>query len=327
MKRLPFIPPNPEIYNSELPYPDEIVKLTHIGTKGGFKLVTISVVPFQYIPLTKELYLCTQIKFKIEWNEGMKDIKKYGYKKYEIAKKIVKDLVCNPQDVEKFSPLIAKTLSNNIIEYVIIVDTSDIDINGEDHPEIYHVMEQFAYWKTKKGIPAKIVTLDFIEANYPGSTVQDKIRNFIADVDTLWQVQYVLLVGEDDIDRDGGLCAVAPENDVGTWMPRKDTYVTSSGVGCYDDEDTIASDFWYADYDHDNYQEVYIGRVLFDEETEVYTACSLFVYKTLTYEKNPPIGYQTYMLLTSENLFGDDYDGRFVSDSIAKYGPPIFYLL
>ncbi len=316
----PFVGPDPKIYNSNKPYPSEIAKITHVGTKNGFKLVTVSISPIQYIPSTKELYLYSEIEILIRYQEGVNPVKKISFNKYRIAKKIVSDLVVNPEDVNTFAPLVFVPVPDNLVEYVIIVDTSDINIDGLDHPEIYEAMEPFAYWKTKKGVPTKIVVLDSIEANFPGLTVQDKIKEFIAYVDTAWQVQYVLLVGEDDVDADDPLNTNA-ETDVGTWMPRKDVFITSSAAGYYSDEDTIAADFWYADWDGDLYQEVYVGRVLFDEALEAYDACSLFVYKTLTYEKNPPLGYQPRILLTSELLFRPSYGGIQVNDSIAKYDP------
>ncbi len=322
----PFVEPDPEIYNSSNPYPPQVAKITHVGTKNGFKLVTVSVSPLQYIPSTHELYFYPELSVQIEYKRtGKAKIEKLSSERYKLAKKIVSDLVVNPEDIDAFSPLTlaAVPVPNTQVEYVIIVDTSDINIDGLDHPEIYKALEPLAYWKTKKGVPTKIVVLDSIEANFSGLTIQDKIRNFIAYADTAWQVQYVLLVGEDDIDADDPAYGT-DESDVGTWMPRKDVYITSSAAGYYSDEDTIAADFWYADWDGDLYQEVYVGRLLFDEATEAYSACSLFVYKTLTYEKNPPLGYQPRILLTSELLFRPSYGGIYVNDSIAKHDPPGF---
>ena len=39
-----------------------------------------------------------------------------------------------------------------------------------------------ADWKTKKGIPAIIETVEEISTTYTGSDIQEKIRNYLVDV-------------------------------------------------------------------------------------------------------------------------------------------------
>ncbi len=320
-----WIEPDPEMYSLPV-YPDYIAKVIHSGKKHGFKLVTVSLAPLEYHPATGELFLRRRIKIRLLFEEGKEKVMKIFPHEISLAKKMVRQLVVNPEDVDRFSPRVRKDLPDTIIEYVILVDTSDVGPSSDNHPEILKAMKPLAYWKTKRGIPTRIVTLDWIEANFDGATVQDKIRNFLAYADTAWGVMYALFVGEDDGDSDDSYYA---ESDVGTWFPRKDVCIATTGLGYYQDEDTIAADFWFSDWNGDRYMDVYVGRVLFDEAGEAYTACSLFVERTLRYEKNPPSGYQPKILLTSECLFdcgtSSEYDGAFVSDSIAKYDPSIFY--
>ena len=41
-------------------------------------------------------------------------------------------------------------------------------------------------WKTRKGVPATTVTVDWIETTYDGEDTQEKIRSFIADARDAW---------------------------------------------------------------------------------------------------------------------------------------------
>ena len=58
------------------------------------------------------------------------------------------------------------------------------------------VFQEFADWKTQKGIPAKVVTIDDIAANYLGCDVQEKIHNFLADVHQCYGSLFILFGGD-----------------------------------------------------------------------------------------------------------------------------------
>ena len=56
-----------------------------------------------------------------------------------------------------------------------------------------------ADWKTKKGIPAIIETVEEISATYAGSDIQEKIRNYLVDVKRNYGSMFVLLGGDTNI--------------------------------------------------------------------------------------------------------------------------------
>ncbi|MEJ2356354.1 MAG: C25 family cysteine peptidase, partial [candidate division WOR-3 bacterium] len=53
--------------------------------------------------------------------------------------------------------------------------------------------QELADWKTKKGIPAKVVTIDSIYNEYTGADNAEKVRNFIKDVNSSWGTIWILL--------------------------------------------------------------------------------------------------------------------------------------
>ena len=70
-----------------------------------------------------------------------------------------------------FQPTMTPSLTGSAVEYLII--TTD-ELAGE--------YQALADWKTKKGIPAAVVTTSWIADNYPqGCDLQETIRNFIID--------------------------------------------------------------------------------------------------------------------------------------------------
>ncbi|WP_373826652.1 C25 family cysteine peptidase [Bacteroides heparinolyticus] len=58
------------------------------------------------------------------------------------------------------------------------------------------VFQELADWKTQKGIPTKVVTIEDISANYAGNDTQERIHNFLADVYDNYGTLYVLFGGD-----------------------------------------------------------------------------------------------------------------------------------
>jgi hypothetical protein len=51
-------------------------------------------------------------------------------------------------------------------------------------------------WKRLKGVPATIITVEYINSSYAGVDLQEKIRAFVIDAKNTWGVEYVLLAGD-----------------------------------------------------------------------------------------------------------------------------------
>ena len=58
------------------------------------------------------------------------------------------------------------------------------------------IFQKLAEWKTEKGIPAKVVTTEFIKKNYTSGKLTYRIREFLRDAYKNWGTKWVLLGGD-----------------------------------------------------------------------------------------------------------------------------------
>ena len=260
---IPFVEPDNKIYNSMNPFPSRLTEFVHQTDLAGQSMAVIQLYPVQYVPREKKLTLYTTITFLIEGVDGYecgdylpKRISKSGRNTYE---QMIRDMVVNPEDVElRFSDG-----SNQIMgvepgdyDYVIITQNSWIDD-----------FQPLAEWKTKKGVKANIVTLDWIysQPDYSGSN-QDKIQDFVEDAYSTWGAMYFLLGGDTNV------------------VPHQTKYYHLYFSGGW--EDIYApSDSYYGDYDQDFTCEVHVGRACVRTTSQI----STFINKILTYEQSPPL--------------------------------------
>ncbi|MBF0408362.1 MAG: PEGA domain-containing protein [Candidatus Riflebacteria bacterium] len=160
------------------------------------------------------------------------------------------------------------------------------------------IFQQLADWKTAKGVPAKVMTLEDIQRLYKDAAGDKaaKIRTFLKDAWRTWNTRWVLL-GGDTADKDGAM------------IPAR--YIKSS----FSMGENIPSDLYYANFDgtwdgnnngiygevEDNCNlapEIYLGRASVDSAEEA----STFVEKVLKYEMDPPPNWAKKVLLIGGNL-------------------------
>ncbi|MCK4353476.1 carboxypeptidase regulatory-like domain-containing protein [candidate division WOR-3 bacterium] len=304
-KEIKWVEPDKKVYSQATSYPEEIIICSGTGTMGGYRIAGLLVRPLQYIPSQKKLIFHTKIRFKIIYEENVCPVTPKTESQRKIFGDMVKPLVMNPLAISIWAPPLAHqfrslTLTPDTVEYVIITDSTSYG----------SYFQPLVDWKTKKGIPSKIVDLLWIYSNYSGDN-QERIRNFIIDAVNSWGTIWILLGGDTDV------------------LPERKTWCMSAGGGWLD---TIPSDLYYSDLDGswdadgdgvygeiedgvDMYSDVWIGRASINTLQE----CSTFVNKIFIYEKNPPV-YQKKELLLGEYLFGSNW-GEWVNDSIADLTP------
>jgi len=267
-----FISQTKDVYESENPYPETLVKFIRQSDLAGQSIAEFQIFPLQYIPNQNKLILYTSITFAVEGN------REYVYGDYlspvasESTKKtyerMIKDIVSNPEDIElQVAPKILESTflpEEGPYEHVIIT--------SEAYSPYY---QRLADWHTKKGVRDIIVTTNYIYSNYAGADNQEKIRNFVIDAHDNWGTLYVLLGGEH-----------------GTVPFEYRTYEGESipGDQYYGDIDTIP------DWDY----EVFVGRCTGEGSEQI----NRFIDKVLKYERDPP--RFNYALNTA--LLGMDVD-------------------
>ena len=256
----PTIVKDDNFYQSKEYYPTKIAVLNGVTDFAGQSIAIITIYPIQYNPSLKTLKIQTNINFVIEGETGYicGDYLPVGLSELEIEKyqEKVKNMVINPEDI---------VLTTNQNLQPCSVDPGDYDYIIITQSSWVSAFQPLSNWKTKKGIPANIVTTEWIYSNYSGSTNKEKIRAFIVDANTNWGTTFFSLGGDTDV------------------IPCH--YVTYPTV----DPESIPTDVYYADYDNDWTLEVNVGRASVINTGTGAGGIGNFIDKILTYEKNPPL--------------------------------------
>ena len=313
---VPFVQPKPKVYKQSAEYPGKLIEYTGTGFLGGYQLVNILIYPIQYVPAEKKVKFYSHIEFKIRYSSGGKEplpIKKRTPIGKQIYQAILKQTTLNPHHAKlnlKPERITKSFLPPGDYEYVIITDTNFVS-----------TFQPLADWKTQKGVPAKIVTTQWIYTHYTGYDNAEKIRNFIKDAYQNWGTLWVLLGGDTNV------------------VPDRAAWAMDCEAGISPDENLIRCDLYFSDLDGswdangnhlygevgdsvDMYPDVLVGRASCSNVSKA----QALVNKLLTYEKNPPTDYTTKMLFLAEILWSNPYTNSGLSKDLIdeQYVPSQF---
>jgi len=192
-----------------------------------------------------------------------------------------------------FLPTYAPSLDGSAVEYLVLTEANMA-------PEF----ARLAAWKTAKGVPAVVRTLDDVRVSaVHGCDLAETVRNYLRDAYQLWGVQFVLLGGDTDI---------IPARVAAMRLADFDPPISELYYSCLDGNWNADGDALFgeppatgvAGDDADFFAEVYLGRAPVSTPAEA----ALFVDKTLRYEQ--PLGgdFQHKFLFLAEVLFPTTYD-------------------
>lgn len=296
----PFVQPDPEIYSSDRPFPRENLIHYSTGSAAGFKLVSLVICPFTYYPTSGRLLFHNQFNIKLNYEADAGSPVNLSPTQKEILLQSLKGLVLNPEQLTVFAPPVLET-DQPEIEYLVITS-----------PELASSFSPYLAYKNRHGLKTELKTTDWIERNYSGRDLQEKIRNLLTDYFLHRGLVYVLLAGDN------------------RQIPSRRIRVD---VG--NEQGSIPTDLYYGDLDfswdsnHNNlfgemddsvdlYADVIVGRTSVENQTQV----NNFITKVQTFENSPGPDYIKRSLLPSGWLWRSiGYHGRFVNDSIANITP------
>lgn len=162
-------------------YPQINIEYSGTHIMDGNKLLSFCVCPFRYDATNDKLYLLTDIELNIILKESSTTIQPTANR----MRNMVKSLVVNPNDV-------ASSTTNNIdYEYIIVTN---------EH--LKGAFQKLADWKTTKGVKSKVLTIEYINNQYSGETIQLKIKKALKNYyngAAYHGLKYVLLGGDTDI--------------------------------------------------------------------------------------------------------------------------------
>ncbi len=204
-----FVEPDPTVYESDKPYPSEIVKIVHDGYfDGSNHIVTVAVYPIQYQPASGVLIFFSYVDFEIRMKGSSTRairVESRNAKNQEIYNSILKTTIDNPHDLLMYqiTPTLIETtpgekvkLRDNVPTYEYIIITSD---------SLKPYFDDFVSWKIRKGLDVGVVTVEEITTNYPDgdeiSGINDEagsVRQYLCDAYQDGTV-YALLAGDHTI--------------------------------------------------------------------------------------------------------------------------------
>ncbi|MGQ9708379.1 MAG: C25 family cysteine peptidase [bacterium] len=298
---LPFVFPKPEVYQSDRPYPVEVLAAVPEGAKSGFKIAGFLFCPFRYHPESGRLFLATGVELKLEYENTSAPVMVLSPGQFEMFSEDVEHLVVNRKDISRFCPVVAE------------LDRNELDVMVVTSSALVPAVTGFADYLERKGYFTEVMPTETIYARYTGRDNPEKIRNMLKELFATRGLKYVILAGDvQHVPCRYGYLPYAPYNvpadlyysDLdGTWDANG-----NSQFGEYD----------YANFNPDSvdlYSDIVVGRLPFDDSGN----CANFLHKDSLYERHPDTTYLHKVLLPFEALWSNiDYYGRIVNKNIAS---------
>lgn len=173
----PFTGPDPLIYESDDPYPADLLLDSSTMGYRNYSIAGVSFIPFRYLPDSGELYLQTNITISVSYTvslpetpyklrpRGTADTMAWEYVAGTVANyTVMPSFYDEPENDPEFNVLFENIFETtdlpseqgSRVEYVII--TNDTDIYGNPVGDFTGKFQEFADWKNQMGMPAKVVT-------------------------------------------------------------------------------------------------------------------------------------------------------------------------
>lgn len=195
--------PDPKVYQRDSFFPSQ--DFEYLGTQyfRGYAIAIFNVYPFRYNPVSSELIVHSSFELNIQSEFSA-----------EAAEKQAKFLTPNAKTTDLLQQMVANPQASNSYTYANYnayrpqsrnLDPStakSMIIITDDARTLW--FEDYATWRTSKGISTAIYSTNYIYANYPGADNAAKVRNFIIDAYSSWAatttpLEYVILGGDDEI--------------------------------------------------------------------------------------------------------------------------------
>jgi len=316
-------------------YPENLFSIEGVYNFRGYSILYVNLYPVYYTPSTGEIKFYRSMTLIVSLEKG--DISNNLFRGLERDDKIVRSFVDNPEIASTYN---AKNSAE--VGYLIITSENFTKYSGE------YNLQRFIEYKENKGLDVRIATVENITRDpiFWNKTdifndTQAQIRNFIRYAYLNWNTDYVLLVGDADVNN--------PEENI---VPARYLFATTGGMPLtYDGEEGfIPSDLYYACLDGnfnedtddrwgenatennvthtdeaDLLAEVWVGRACVDSYEEL----SNFVMKTITYDQTNDDPYLSEILMVGEYLgFQDvaDFGGNY-KDEVKELIPDEYEIL
>jgi hypothetical protein len=308
---------NPKIYEQELEkynenyesvygnnefYPSNIVEFVQKSGLRKYNLVDIRVNPFTYNPISERLIFHPKIAVTISYT--FEDDFTYNDIMIDYTEKTKPDaenIVYNYNSAKEWYPKGAG--GKGIYDYVIITLDS-----------LTSSVASLVDWEEEKGRSVKVVTTSWIDSNYNGYDLAEKMRNFLRDKypSEEWGILDVCIIGHyDDVPMR------RTWQNLGYGQPETDYYYAELSLP--DDQSwDLDVDHKYGETDDDQIDftaEINVGRIPWSDPTLVENICE----KSVTYEMNKNPSFKRNILLLGSFFWNDDPNPRTDNAVLMEY--------
>ena len=309
--------PDPIIYTSPCEFPGNLYSAGSIQNMRGYRFLILNLHPVRYVPMTGELFYFENMTLIVRTKQNSRLISNSKNSGENTAdRNRIVEIIDNRDSIEILNSYssVNKLQGESIHQYCNFVNNSPvydyviITNNFLNSSNLTYTFQDLAEWKEQKGIKTIIITTERIYANCNGSDSQSKIRNFIRDAHSNWNITYILLGGDDEIiPHRGFYCNVYGLflgdyiNETDTDIPADMYYSNLDGSFDYNNNSLYAEpDDGENGGEVDLFSEVYVGRAPVSTPEDV----SNFVRKTIKYE-NSTNDYLKKALMLGEWLSDD----------------------
>jgi len=190
-----------------------LVEAVSQGYLMGCNILDLRVSPVTWDPSTGRATLTTLFAIRIDYHVEFAHVPPMarGEEGVRVLHDILESQVINPGEIPGIAALPARDLPWG--EYLIITRDSLVE-----------VFEPLAQFKTMKGVPARIVTMEYIESTYGGVDAAQKLRFFLRDIYETTPPTWILLGGDTPL------------------VPHRNCWATAEGY-----TDDPAADIYYQD--------------------------------------------------------------------------------
>ena len=157
------------VYGNDNPYPSSVVEFVQTAGFRKYNLVDLRVNPFSYSPISGQLSFYPEITVTISYTFS----KDFTYDNIMIdyiekTKKTAEKIVYNYDQTQDWYP--RDIGGKETYDYVIITLDS-----------LTSYITDLVDWEEEKGRSVKVVTTSWIDTNYNGYDLAEKMRNFLRD--------------------------------------------------------------------------------------------------------------------------------------------------
>lgn len=266
------------IYSTDDPFPDSIGEFVRTAGYRKYNLVDVRITPFSYRPISGDIMYYPQITVEITYQASSEEFT-IMRDSLVSTEEIAKEIIINYEQAQRWYP--SQTIQQRG-QYSFVVITLDSLISS---------VSPLVNWEIAKGNTATVVTVSWIDDNYQGYDLAEKMRNFLRDKypSSEWGIENVLFVGDYN---DVPMRRVW--QDLGYGKPKTDFYFAELSLPDNQSWDANGNQRWGENSDPiDFYNEVNVGRIPWSDPQTVLHISQ----KSIRYEQNNDPSFKKNILL------------------------------